>query len=226
MGAAEGPRSHTWTVEVGHPDGAIHLGRERARVMTLSGRRGTWRLEYSPTWVSEHLGPNEDRLISTWAEPKEADGGWWRAVTVVVPTTSLASKGWEEPVPSSGAATAFWPEPSAGSLTQFDVLLGAPGHWRLSSEFTGEVGRGALAGAGALWVVVHHPGLSEGGTVDIARRHAYQAAHFPGEARRFFSAVPGADGRVVLFDFTSDEPWWQDGEAPSTVTEESLVDLE
>jgi hypothetical protein len=90
-------------------------------------------------------------------------------------------------------------------VTQFDVMLGLPGHWRLPGEFAGEVGRIALPGSGAAWVVMHYPALSSDGIEHLARRHTALLDDAGG--RTWAVDVARADGSVVLFDFTSDERW-------------------
>jgi hypothetical protein len=201
VGGSAGPRSQTWTVVSATTDRDVFLGLgERARIMRLSQRRAGWRLEYTPGWARRHPPPGGKRLISQWAWPARSDGGWRRAVSIVVPTVSLASKGWYEP---AALGTAFWPAAPAGSVTQFDVLLGMPGHWRLTSEFVGEVGRAALSGAGAVWVVVHYPELSRDGIADLARRRRELLDSGEEPPRTWSAAVADGDGSVVLFDFTS-----------------------
>jgi hypothetical protein len=133
-------------------------------------------------------------------------------LSIVVPTTSLVPTGCVDEAEVRDAVdgeTAFWPAPPMGSLTQFDLLFGTPGHWGLSREISGEVGRSALSGHGALWVVAHHPELSADGVADLARRHAAVRDARVVPPRTWVPAVAASNGQVVLFDFSHDEPWWE-----------------
>jgi hypothetical protein len=198
VGGPAGPRSQTWTVVSGTTDSDVFLGPDEAtRIMRLSRRRSNWQLEYTLDAVRRYPSIGRKRLISRWPLPSDSDGGWRRAVSIVVPSTSLAAQLGDE---WAAEAPAFWPAAGAGAVTQFDVLLGAPGHWRLTSEFAGEVGRTALTGAGAVWVVVHYPELSRGGLEHLAGRHSSLLG--AGDDRTWCVAVAEADGSVVLFDFT------------------------
>lgn len=202
VGSPAGPRSQTWTVASGTTDGEVFVGPdESSTLMRLSSRRSSWRLEYTPDAARRYPAIGRRRLISQWPRPSASDGGWRRAVSIVVPSTSLASA--REDPPEEGPA--FWPAAGAGAVIQFDVLLGEPGHWRLTSEFAGEVGRTALAGVGAVWVVVHYPQLSQEGIEHLARRHSSLLG--ADDDRTWSAAVAETDGSVVLFDFTSDERW-------------------
>jgi hypothetical protein len=208
VGTPEGPRSRTWTVLGGTREPDVLLGPgAHDPFLRLSRRRDTLRLEYRPDSVRRSLSSSRGRRISDWALPAHADGCWRRALSIVVPSTSLVPTGWHDP---AGSGTAFWPPAPAGSIAQFDILLGTPGHWGLTSEIAGEVGRTALAGAGALWVAVHYPSLSPDGQADLARRHAAQLDGADGSGPGWAAAVAGANGQVVLFDFSHDERWWQE----------------
>lgn len=214
VGAAGGRRSQVWSVccAVGRPDVLIGIGTDEPS-LRLSQRRGGWRLEYLP---ARGLRTRRGR-ISEWAWPERGDGCWRRALSIVVPTTSLLPAGRADAVDSPDVAgvpdgprpdVAFWPAPPVGSLTQFDLLFGTPGHWGLSREIAGEVGRSALSGPGALWVVAHHPELSADGLTDLARRHAAVRDAHVVPPRTWVPAVAASNGQVVLFDFSHDDPWW------------------
>lgn len=193
----------------------VYLGPdEPLPAMRLSQHRGFWRLEYTPEFARSHPSVGRRRLISRWAVPRDADGDWRRAVSIVVPTASLArpeqfpANGPDGP-PAEGPAgpdTAFWPAAPDGSTVQFDIMLGMPGHWRLTSEFAGEVGRTALAGAGAVWVVAHYPPLSRDGLKHLRERYAALTSTAERPRRSWAPEVAHGDGSVVLFDFTSAAP--------------------
>ena len=198
VGGPAGRRSQVWTVASGTSDNDVFIGPGgSSRVMRLSQRRANWQLEYTSDAVRMHPSIGRKRLISRWPRPGESDGGWRRAVSIVVPSTSLGVPVFDD---RGEDLPALWPAARASAVTQFDVLLGAPGHWRLTSEFAGEVGRAALAGTGAVWVVVHYPPLSRDGIEHLADRH--RALLGEDDERTWSAAVAESDGSVVLFDFT------------------------
>jgi hypothetical protein len=87
-------------------------------------------------------------------------------------------------------------QPSEASRIHLPYGRGRPGHWRLTSEFVGEVGRAALSGAGAVWVVVHYPELSRDGIADLARRRRELLDSGEEPPRTWSAAVADGDGSV------------------------------
>jgi hypothetical protein len=180
--------SRTWAVISGTSEAELFLGTGGGGVLRMYRRRDGWRLEYTPEHARRDPAVGRRRQLSRLAPPAEDDGDWQRALSVVVPS---------DPAPPSGTPDALcWPPPPPGAVTQFDVLIGTPGHWRLPGEFAAEVGRTALAGAGAVWVVMHYPELTERGLADLHRRRDELPEDGPG----WTAAVSGADGSVVVFD--------------------------
>jgi hypothetical protein len=204
VGSPTGPRSQVWAVASDPRSSDVYLGPdEPLPAMRLSQHRGFWRLEYTPEFARSHPSVGRRRLISRWAMPRQADGDWRRAVSIVVPTASLTGSHWTQAEGPAGPEPAYWPAAPEGATVQFDIMLGMPGHWRLTSEFAGEVGRTALAGAGAVWLVAHYPRLSRDGLEHLRRRYTALSATAERPRRGWAAEVAHGDGSVVLFDFTS-----------------------
>ena len=195
----DGLRSGTWNVIAHRNTDDVYLGlRARMGDVKLSLHRATWRMALTEPGARD-LPAGQDRVLTRWAPTPERGGGWRRAVTIAIPTSSLATHPGEA---GMTGRVSVYPAPRPGWGLRFDVLLGAADHQGLTVQaVAGEVGRLQLASGAIVWVI----------TSEVPVEPAYEqwlqqirdwAATRAGAAQepRAWAWASEVDGGPVLFD--------------------------
>ena len=204
VGAADGPRSHTWVVSAHRrakdDQHNVYVGTEQhmGKVKLSLHEPSIWQIGYTREYAHNRWPGLNRSPLSTFTPPPELAPGWKRAAAILIPTTSLTER---EVLPAhQPRAVQLWPAPPPTQNLQFHVLISetsaAP-----SIELTRITGAVGVIRFGSRWsvCVVARP------IVLNRREHAHIEAQ-RGEARaegaegQFAWGVIGVDGTPHLID--------------------------
>lgn len=156
VGAADGPRSHTWVVSAHRrakdDQHNVYVGTEphMGAVKLSLHEPSIWQIGYTREYVHARGPKLNRRPFSTFTPPPELAPGWKRAAVILIPTTSLRARGVlpaDEP-----RAVQLWPAPPPTQNLQFHVIISetsaAP-----SIELTAITGAVGMIRFGSRWSV-------------------------------------------------------------------------